>query len=337
MTEAEEIVSDAAWLPYRFDFRNNAIEFIHLPRAAHRQIAFLDQRHIPADLQRVSVPRHIVASADKAAAPLHFIFHSGMACSTLLARALDVDGAVMGLKEPSILSDVVRYEQGGASAQDVGRALDDVLSLLARPFAAGEAVVVKSDSLSIRLADRILDSRSDSQAICLYAPLPGFLNSIAKKGVWGRIWGRKLLIGMLSARIVDVGFTKDDFFAQSDLQVAACAWLSFHRIFSRLLNRFGSTRIRTIDSTTFSSSPDEVLHAVGEHFRLSLKREQVRRVVEGPVFTLDSKTGDEFDATNRGTKLDAAAVEEIDIVAGWSVKVAEAMGFPFDLGGKLTT
>src|SRR3569833_2963795 len=113
----DSILGDARWFPHRFDFRNDRYEFIFMPREAHRETAFLDARHVPDHVARVPVPRQAAARAAKPRAPLHFIFHSGMACSTLMARALDREGSVMGLKEPIILSDVVRYNLSGAGAE----------------------------------------------------------------------------------------------------------------------------------------------------------------------------------------------------------------------------
>src|SRR5579875_2971017 len=194
------IIADPQWFAHRFDFRNDRYEFVLMPRETHRETAFLDVRSVPGDLERMLVPRQAARTAGPGA-PLHFIFHSGLCCSTLMARALDWKGAVMGFKEPAILGDVVRYNLSGASAEDTRRALDDAMCLLARPFQPGEALVVKTDSLSIRFAEAMLESRDDSQALCLYAPLPIFLNSLVQKGLWGRLWGRKLLIGLLDARV----------------------------------------------------------------------------------------------------------------------------------------
>jgi len=180
----DSIMMDARWFAHRFDFRKDRYEFVLMPREAHRETAFLDVRHVPGHLERMVVPRKAAARATKPRAPLHFIFHSGMACSTLMARALDWEGSVMGLKEPVILSDVVRYNLSGAGGEDTRIALNEAMSLLARPFQPGEAVVVKSDSLSIRFAEAMLETREDSQALCLYAPLPIFLNSLVRNAVF---------------------------------------------------------------------------------------------------------------------------------------------------------
>lgn len=336
--DPDSIVADARWLAHRFDFRNDRYEFVFMPREAHRETAFLDARQVPARLERVAVPRQAVADAARPEAPLHFIFHSGLCCSTLMARALDWDGSVMSLKEPIILGDVVRYNLAGAGAEETRKALDDAMSLLARPFEPGEALVVKSDSLSIRFAEAMLERRPDSQVLCLYAPLPVFLNSLAQKGLWGRLWGRKLLIGLLDARVSGLGFSNEDYFAQTDLQAAACAWLSFHQYFARLIARFGPDRVRTVDSETFAGAPEDTLLALSDHFRLNLGAEKVRAIVDGPVFKRHAKTGEPYDLSQRASQIGAAKgadTEEIAYVAEWAAKVAEALGFPFELGARL--
>ena len=332
------IVADPRWFAHRFDFRNDRYEFVFMPREMHREIAFLDARSVPEHFERVVVPRQAAARAPRPRAPLHFIFHSGLCCSTLMARALDREGAVLGLKEPAILSDVVRYSLSGAGVEETRRTLDEALSLLARPFQPGEALVAKTDSLSIRFAETMLELRGDSQALCLYAPLPVFLNSVVQKGLWGRLWGRKLLIGLLDASISGLGFSNQDYFAQTDLQAAACAWLSFHQYFARLVQRFGSDRVRTIDSETFAGAPENTLLALAAHFRLNLGPDQIRAIVEGPVFSRHAKTGEPYDLSRRASRIgeaDGANAEEIAYVAEWAAKVAEAHGFPFELGCRL--
>jgi hypothetical protein len=337
-TNLDDIIMDARWLAHRFRFTEDRYEFAFMPREAHRQTAFLDTR-LPTQFRRIAVPRQAAACATKPRAPLHFIFHSGMAGSTLMARALDCDGTVMSLKEPAIMSDVVRYSLSGADAEKSRRALDEVLSLLARPFGPGEALVVKSESLSLRFAETMLEIREDSQAVCLYAPLPVFLTSLVRKGIWGRLWGRKLFLGLRNARMVDLGFSDPDYFAKSDLQIAACAWLTFHQHFARLVDRFGPQRVRTVDSETFIRAPEETLLALSDHFRLGLAAGQVQAIVAGPVFSRDAKTGEPYDPSRRARRTpdsDGPDADEITSVAGWAPKVCEAQRFPFDLGCTLT-
>ena len=118
-----------------------------------------------------------------------YIFHSAFAASTLLARALDVPGIAMGLKEPQILNELAEAARARALSGDP---LRTVVQLLARPFAPGEKVVIKPSNVVNLLAPSLLELDPGSNAIFLFAPLPRFLRSIADKGLWGRRWVRRL-------------------------------------------------------------------------------------------------------------------------------------------------
>lgn len=334
----EQIVADPRWLAHRFDHQGDRIGFVSMPREVHRATAFLNDQHIPPDLERRSLPRRAAAAAAKGTGPLHFIFHSGLAGSTLLARALDRDGAAMTLKEPAIFTDLVAYGLGAPAAAERKRALGDTLDLLARPFAPGEPVIVKTASVANGLAEDILELRPDSRALCLHAPLPVFLASIARKGLMGRLWGRKLFIGLRNARMVDLGFTDQDYFGQTDLQIAAAAWLAQQQMFARLLARFGPDRVRTIDSERVIGHLPKSLAAIADHFRLALDAASIRDIVDGPLLTRHAKSGDAFDSARRDRELRSARAahdDEIAKVALWSEKVADAAGFRMELGAKL--
>src|SRR3546814_5052793 len=62
--------------------------------------------------------------------------------------------------------------------------------------------------------------RPDTKALLLHAPLPEFLLSVARKGLWCRLWARELLEGLIRENLVDLGFETRDYFRLSDLQVA---------------------------------------------------------------------------------------------------------------------
>src|SRR3546814_3867465 len=62
------------------------------------------------------------------------------------------------------------------------------LAMLARSFAPDEAVIVKPSNIFNPLARGALTLRPEARAILLYAPLRAFLLSVARKGMWCRLW-----------------------------------------------------------------------------------------------------------------------------------------------------
>jgi hypothetical protein len=326
-------LADAGWLAHRYDPGHDAVHFVAVPRAAHRAATFLTDEHLPAGLVPVVIRRADALALAPPPAPLHFVFHSAYCCSTLIARAFDRPGWAMGLKEPVIFNDIVGWRrrggQGADMAPDMATVLDDALKLVARPFSAGESVIVKPSNIANCLAAPMLALRPESNALLLYAPLRTYLASIAKKGLDGRLWVRTLLLGLLDDRLVDLGFTARDHLGQSDLQVAAVGWLAQQALFARLVGQFGAHRVRTLSSAALMRDPAAAMARLAALFRLPLDDAGLAAIVAGPAFTRHSKFDTSFAAADRADEHRAAEeihAEEIDKVARWAEVVAENAG-----------
>ncbi|MGZ8285634.1 MAG: hypothetical protein ACXWUQ_08425 [Allosphingosinicella sp.] len=332
------IAADATWLPNRYDESQDAIHFVRLTREEHRAVTFITDEYIPAEAPRLVLGRSDAAAAAGPPAPIHFIFHSAYCCSTVLARAVDIDGVSMGLKEPLILNDMVGWRRRGAQPQALAAALDDVLTLLAQPFSPGESVVIKPSNVLNGIAPVLLGLRPRSRAILLHAPLPDFLRSIARKGLWGRRWVRELFIWQLRDNMVDLGLGEQHYLDLTDLQIAAAGWLAQQDVFARLIDRFGPERVRTLDSTTLMARPGEAMERLSGLFGLGLDGQAIERVLAGPAFTSHSKSNAGFSAADRlAEQRDAAEThaDEVDKVAVWAEAVAAAAGVSLQLKAPL--
>ena len=240
----------------------------------------------------------------------------------------------MGLSEPVILNDIVGIRRRGeAEPRRIGELTDHALRMLARPWAQGEAVVVKPSNILNPLAAGMLTLRPDARAVLLHAPLETFLGSVARKGMWCRLWVRELLEGYLIDRAVDLGFEAKDYLRQTDLQVAAVGWLAQHALFHGLVARFGG-RIATLDSETLTELPEAVLGPVAQHFGLALNSAAAREIASGPIFRRHSKFGTDFSPDDRRreqAEANASHGEEIAQVAEWARVVASAAGITMEL------
>lgn len=337
-TEPAAVAADPAWLAHRYDESRDEVHFLRLSRAEHRAVTFITDEYIAADAPKLVLARREAAASAGPPAPLHFIFHSAYCCSTVLARAVDIYGASMGLKEPAILNDMVGWRRRGAEPRALAAALDDVLTLLARPFSPGETLVVKPSNILNGIAPAMLGLRPRSNAILLYAPLPDFLRSVARKGLWGRRWVRELFIGQLRDGIVDLGLGDQHYLDLTDLQVAAAGWLAQHDVFARLIDRFGAGRVRALDSGTLMARPGEAMARLSDLFGLGLDHRAIEKVLAGPAFTSHSKSNAGFSAEDRiAEQRDAAEThaDEIEKVAIWAEAVAAAAGVSMQLKAPL--
>jgi hypothetical protein len=324
-------VRDAEWLAHRYDAVGDAVHFRHVPRPRHSEVPFLTDEYL-GDGAVQPIPFN-GAVAQAPAGRLHFIFHSAFCASTLLTRAFDVPGLAMGLSEPVILNDVVGFRRRGGDPRAVARLLSGSMTLMARPFGPGEMVVAKPSNILNPLAAAMLRLRPDARALLLYAPLPVFLASVARKGMWCRLWAREHLEGLLTDQAVDLGFTARDLFRQTDLQVAAVGWLAQHALFAALAAA-EPKRVATLDSETLLAGPRQVLGALTRHYHAEAGEAVIEKMAAGPAFSRHSKHGQAFNPAERAREQDAAAKahgDEIASVAEWAGAVAANAGVSMTL------
>lgn len=331
-SDLRAIVGDPAWLCHRFDPQFDAFHYRRVPRDQHRSVPFLTDGDLGTEPAPVIVARKDAASLAPTPGPLHFIFHSAFCASTMLVRALDVEGSAMGLSEPVVLNDLVGWRRRGAQPQLHGAVMADTLRQLARPWSPGEGVVVKPSNVFNGLAAGAMALSPGSRAILLAAPLPVFLASVARKGLDCRLWARELLEGLLTEGLVDLGFEPLDYFRQSDLQVAAVGWLAQQGLFLRMLTHFGDDRVRTLSSETLTSDPVATVARVAAF--LDLPASTLEAYADHPAITRDSKSGNAFAYGQRQSEQrDAAQVhgDEITKVVAWAEAVAANAKLPMTL------
>ncbi|MDO9369575.1 MAG: hypothetical protein Q7T68_13485 [Sphingopyxis sp.] len=334
------IVRDAEWLAHRYDAGHDAFHFRRVSRDRRAAVPFLTDLHLGEEAAPVVLRRSDCRAASHGApAPqpaLHFLFHSAYCASTMLAQALDQPGISTSLSEPMLLNDMVGWRRRGARPRDHGQVMDDALAMLGRSFVAGEAVVIKPSNIFNPLARGALMLRPDARAILLHAPLRAFLLSVARKGMWCRLWCRELLEGYLADGFVELGFEARDYFRQSDLQVAAVGWLAQQQAFRALLD-WDPDRIASLDSEALTGDPVAAVGAAMDHLGLAGDRDAT---ANHPALARNSKSGAPFATGERQRDLDAAAAaygEEIDQVVGWAEAVARQADIPLALPGALLT
>lgn len=335
--DLDALIEDPSWLAHRYDEARDEIRFRRVPREAHRAVTFLTDAELGADEDFVAVPRHdaLAAVRSRRLPPPRIIAHSAYCCSTMLVRAFDVPGAAMGLSEPVILNDVIGLRLRGGDPRQVAAALDAALALLARPFAPGEAVVIKPSNVVNPLLSAMQRMVPDLPLLLLHAPLEAFVGSIARKEIEGRSWARELAWKLISlGQMNRFGFSQEELFRHTDLQSAALAWLAQQAAFADLATASPAT-VRSLDSDRLTHDAVAVMSALATHFAVAIDPVDV---VQGPAFRRHAKHGHAFDAAARDRARDeglALHAREIGMVVRWARSVAAHAATPMVLPSPL--
>ncbi len=328
MPDLSAMVSDAHWMPHRFDAQTNRVLFARLDRTTINAQAFLaDYQPASGDQQWVEAGALTElarqGSASIPAGRLHFVFHSAFVRSTLLSRAMDFPGSSIGLSEPGILNDLAY------APQQARELLPAVLQLLARPFATGEAVIVKPSNTANGLIPAMMAHDGASQAILLTGPVENFLRSVHKKGMFGRRWARRLYSHVMQFAPLDLGMSPSDQFEATDLQYAGLAWFLQQRHFAMLLDGTLGGRMRSLESDAFNTKRAHTLQATSKFMQLNLADDAIEAMVSGPVFSTHSKGGGDIGErlSSEAEAADSKVVdEEIAMVAQWIGQIAQQAG-----------
>lgn len=329
---AAKIVADPEWLAHRYDEQADAFHYRHVTRSRHAEVPFATDDCLGKEPNPVVIAREEATRLLGERAPVHFIFHSAYCASTMLVRALDRSGSAMGISEPVMLNDMVGWRRRGADIRKHAKVMDDALGQLARPFGQGEAVALKPSNIFNGLAMGALHIRPHSRALLLFSPIEEFLLSVARKGMWCRLWVRELLEILLQQGVVDLGFEPRDYFRQTDLQVAGVGWLAQHHLFHRMANHYGPERIATLDSETLTRDPAALAAKVAAHF--GLRDQDDAHYADHPAILRNSKSGEGFAPGERQADQDRAREaygDEIEKVAEWVRVVGEQRGISLEL------
>jgi hypothetical protein len=322
---------DTEWLPHAFEPDGRHLTAVFVPRELRAKLAFLTDGYFKGAFRKATFDTDSLASACGSAptAPIHFIFNTSFCCSTLLAKALDVPGISSSLKEPNILVNVAE-RLIGAGTREASAELELALRLLERPFARGEKVIAKPSNFANRLLEPILELRPESRAALLYSDAATFLRSIAKRGLVSRINARRLYQNLAAWTSLQFGFSGEEMLQQTDLQIAALAWLMQIAHFQAVADRWGTDRVRLVDAADLLANPASVLDRAQSLFDLGLNERQIATIVAGPVFKKHSKFSEvDYDPSTRERDHAALAkvhAEELEMVLQWLDAVAGHCG-----------
>lgn len=328
---------DPTWVPHYYDPFRDTLIFARLPRDAQRALPFLDPRFVKRERESEALPVSELPAAliSAEAGPLHFIFHTGFCCSTLLTRALDIPGVSMGLKEPAVLSSFADYWSNSRRAAGAHEALSITLDLLSRPLARGETQIVKPSTTVNHIIPQLLHARQDAKAVLLFSSLDTFLRAIARRGLEGRTFARQLFRQFAPVNPLQAGVSDEDALLHSDLQIAAQAWLMQASFMEQLARRFGTNRVRVLNSESVLGDPTGTLSHIGAFFDFDLSAETARAIAEGAVFQEHAKElGRPFNAAAQKQQYDEAGRahrEELMMAKNWARALAIRCGAPLVL------
>ncbi len=334
-TSVRDVVLDPEWLPHTFDAEGANLTFAQVPLAARDELMFLSDEHFAGNFEKIELPAAAVAAeiGEASRAPIHFIFHTSFCGSTLLAKALGVPGTGL-LKEPDVLINlanrVIRSDD-----QPNRQRLELVLRLLERSNTPGEAIIVKPTNFANRLLEPVLALRQQSAAILLYSDVETFLRSLLKRGMFGRIFGRKLFAQLRRWSPLDFGYEPDELLQLTDVQAAALGWLMQIHHFDAMARAFRD-RVLVLDSPSFLGNPAVSIDRAQALFGLGLDQAEVEAIAAGPVFSKHSKFSDrDYDAEAREAEHRAATeahAEELEMVVKWIEAVSVQIGAPLKPG-----
>jgi len=337
MIDARTLATDPHWLPDALDAGRGAIRFVRIDSEALRREAFLDARKDPSVAAWAEAAIADLAPHAPAPAPAAYIFHSAFCGSTLLARALDMPGRTLSLKEPNVLLDLAnarRVHPAYRSDDLFRRHSDIVFRLLERRRATEERIVIKPTNLVLPLAPFVM--ARGSAVLFLYGSLREFLYSILKKGEEGRAFARKMFNIFALDRTPLGAIDPRQAMALTDLQAAALVWRHQLEEMSALLT---APRAASLDYESFIAATAGMLRAAAAALDLALPAGALDDAAQGPVFQSDAKFSEKaFTAQTRRAANDALEArhgQDLSTIVAWAERTRLQRDLKLPLGKAL--
>lgn len=167
-----EISADPRWLAQALMAQAGTIRMVAMDSDAYRAASFLDDRLLEQAHEVREVPEAEVAAAVAGArSDARWIFHIGHVGSTLLARLLGELEAVLAIREPQLLRDLLAIPPERRAAM-----VTTVRALFSRTFATDQVALVKATSFVSEIAGELIGP--DGRALFLTASPRNYIASI---------------------------------------------------------------------------------------------------------------------------------------------------------------
>lgn len=301
--------------------RAEAIVF-EMDRDAYQRSIFLDRRIAARTMEHKRVQRSelLAATKDAAAGPINYIFHIAHCGSTLLARALDLPGQTLVLREPYTLRQLGVEAASGIEDEATVRMMR---VLLGRRYNAVRPVIVKANVPVNFMIPNLMRPQAEQAAIFLHYALDDYLLAILRSQMhrdWVQHVSNELKPGiekLTGARAAD----------ESVAVSAARLWLAQILQFEQALAAYPNSK--SLSAEDMFETPKAVLDAAFALFGQPQSEETLAAIVSSDLFTRYSKDPrhkfDNAQRVARRAKLQEELAPELEAGRAWAMARAEQL------------
>ena len=279
---------------YLLEFTEQQALFVLMTRESYNRSIFTDrQRIVPARPagRGINLDKLLqYPEIDSVQQPLRFVFHLAHGGSTLLARALDLPGRSLVIREPAPLRQLAIERLATHpmlfNQEHWMHRLRLVTGLLGRRYRESEPVLVKANVPVNFILPEVLSVHEDSCGIMLYSGLKQYLAAVLKSpdhhrwvvNVIRQLAGGVKQIPALSSVMVD---------KLSPPEAAACLWFAQMSKYVQALE--SHSNLRTLVSDVFFEQPEATLQAASDLMGLGFSAVEIQEIVAGALFTSHAK------------------------------------------------
>lgn len=180
-------LTDPDWLLFDINLVRAQSQWLRIPSSRRRQLAFMDQRLLGENFQRIGAPLSAFAAQTAPVPECQWIFHAGHCGSTLLAQILGDTPHTGALREPQVLRTLADLKrEAGLSWHRINETqwrqwFATVVGYLARPAETGQRhVLIKATSQCNNLTGSVLALPHRQRLLLLAVPLPVYLATMLR-------------------------------------------------------------------------------------------------------------------------------------------------------------
>jgi hypothetical protein len=327
----EEIARDPRYLLHRVDPVRRQLHFRPTAAEAVRDAAFIDGRTEiwtgPAEVVSFDDAGQLAAEP---AEPTRAIFHMSFCGSTLLARLLDSPAKVLALKEPNCLVDLADWKKGAGA--DFEPILRFAMTMLGRPWAAGEEVLLKPSSWANNLIDDLIEG-GQARAVFVTIERDRFLEAVLRGGTERLAFAARLAAHLAPFAEGGQQRLQAAIDAPSDSigKVARLALVAHDlelRLFERALGGDKLAAAETVDLADIEESPFEAASSAADSLQLGLDEADIEANCDRWAGA-NAKAEASFSADQRAT-------ENEQVSATYGALIEDALAWAEDALGPAT-